>query len=168
LTKNYSISILIKMKKLLFIILIASTFMACEKENFDAAKFRCKIDGNPFIAADDLISVSYTAANNSFYIQASKILLVNPNNELSGEMKLDFSLIAINTPINLGLQNTWRWSNNGDETYRSNNNNQGTLTITAVDYTNKTIQGEFSLTAYNDNATKTKSITEGNFNLDWD
>lgn len=42
-------------------------------------------------------------------------------------------------------------------------NNQGTLTITAVDSTNNTVSGTFSLDVFNDTAFDTISITNGEF-----
>lgn len=154
------------MKNVLFFLVVCLSFFACEKDPTNA-KFSCKVDGKSFIADDNLVSVTYTASNNSFYIQASKVQLVNLTGALYGEMKLDFSVTTTNTPIPLNAANTFRWSNNGTQTFRSNGSNPGTLTVTAVDYSAKTISGTFSLTAYNDNATETIVITEGKFNTSW-
>lgn len=82
-------------------------------------------------------------------------------------MKLDFPVSGVNVPIQLNSVNTFRWSNNGTDTYRSNGTTPGTLTVTAVDYSAKTISGTFSLTAYNDDKSKSIQITEGKFNTKW-
>ena len=154
------------MKKILFFIAICLTFLACEKDA-NNAKFSCKVDGKSFIPDDNFVTVTYTAGSNSFYLQATKVQLVNLTGELYGEMKFDFSVAAVNTPIPLNAANTFRWSNNGTQTYRSNGSNPGTLTVTAVDYSAKTISGTFSLTAYNDAGNETIEITEGKFNTSW-
>lgn len=148
----------------LYMTLACITISGCKKEAFNDAKFRCKISGKEFIASDELTNVSVSGGNN-FYIQATRVS--NPlNDDLYGEMKLDFSADSTGV-IELNAVNTWRWSNNGTDTYRSTSTDPGTLTITSLDMNAKRITGTFELVAYNDAQSSTKSITEGFFDLTW-
>ena len=140
------------------------TIAGCKKENFDDAPFRCKIDGKEFVATEELVAVTVSGGNN-FYIQATRV--VNPlNDDLYGEMKLDFSADSTGV-IALNETNTWRWSNNGGDTFRAIGSDAGTLTITSLDLNAKRITGTFHLTAYNSDQSVTRSITEGFFDLTW-
>lgn len=152
------------MKKLLLPLSIAAICLSSCEEDFDDAPFRCKIDGKEFIASDDLISVNYNDATDNFYIQATRIS--NPlSDDLYGEIKLD---ITVSGPgdIPLDLSNTWRWSNNGGDTYRADGANPGTLTVTDLDISGKRIAGTFELVATNGSGS-TKNVTEGYFDLEW-
>ncbi len=153
------------MKTIIGSILMATlTIAGCQKENFDDAPFRCKIDGKEFVATEELVAVTVSGGNN-FYIQATRV--VNPlNDDLYGEMKLDFSADSTGV-IALNETNTWRWSNNGGETFRAIGSDAGTLTITSLDLNAKRITGTFHLTAYNSDQSATRSITEGFFDLTW-
>ncbi|MBP9153095.1 MAG: hypothetical protein KBF73_12495 [Flavobacteriales bacterium] len=147
-----------------FLFLACITISSCKKEAFEDAPFRCKIDGKEFIATKDLIQVSVTGGNN-FYIQATRV--ANPlNDELYGEMKFDVVVDTIGV-VELNGSNTWRWSNNGGDQFRSVGTDPGTLNITSIDFTAKRITGTFQLTAHNDSQTATRSITEGFFDLTW-
>ncbi|MBI1288294.1 MAG: hypothetical protein GC178_12035 [Flavobacteriales bacterium] len=153
------------MKATLSVFLMAAlTFSGCKKEKFDDSPFHCKIDGKEFIATKELIEVTVSGGNN-FYIQATRV--ANPlNNDLYGEMKLDIVVDSLGT-IPLNASNTWRWSNNGGDQFRSNGNNPGTLNVTSLDLTGKRITGTFELTASNDSQTETRSVTEGFFDVSW-
>lgn len=153
------------MKTIIGSILMATlTIAGCQKENFDDAPFRCKIDGKEFVATEELVAVTVSGGNN-FYIQATRV--VNPlNDDLYGEMKLDFSADSTGV-IALNETNTWRWSNNGGDTFRAIGSDAGTLTITSLDLNAKRITGTFHLTAYNSDQSATRSITEGFFDLTW-
>lgn len=153
------------MKTIIGSILMATlTIAGCQKENFDDAPFRCKIDGKEFVATEELVAVTVSGGNN-FYIQATRV--VNPlNDDLYGEMKLDFSADSTGV-IALNETNTWRWSNNGGDTFRAIGSDAGTLTITSLDLNAKRITGTFHLTAYNTDQSATRSITEGFFDLTW-
>ncbi|MCF8459498.1 MAG: hypothetical protein K9G46_02150 [Flavobacteriales bacterium] len=145
-------------------LLACISISSCKKEAFENAPFRCKIDGKEFIAGKDLIQVSVTGGNN-IYIQATRV--ANPlSDELYGEMKLDVLVDSIGV-VALNGSNTWRWSNNGGDWFRSVGTNAGTLRITSIDFTKKHIIGTFELTAFNDNQTARRSITEGFFDLTW-
>ncbi|MFC2176136.1 DUF6252 family protein [Bacteroidota bacterium] len=154
------------MKKLVTLLLAASVlgFSGCTK--FDNAPFRCKINGKPFTASDALLTVTISGNDDNFYIQAT----TNPASDLIGndpygEIKLDIVVKATGTyPLN--LQNTWRWSNNGQDTYRASGKDPGKVTITELDYAAKRIKGTFELTAYSDKG-ETKTITEGFFDSKW-
>ncbi len=153
------------MKTIFSILFLACiTISSCKKDDFEEAPFRCKINGKEFITTKDLISVSVTGGNN-FYIQATRVS--NPlNDDLYGEMKFDVVLDTIGV-VELNGSNTWCWSNNGGNQFRSVGTNPGTLTITAIDFTEKRITGTFRLTAHNDNQAAKRSITEGFFDLTW-
>jgi hypothetical protein len=137
----------------------------CKDDDFSAAPFRCKINGKEFIANSDLISVSVSGGNN-YYIQATRV--ANPlNDDLYGEMKLDIIVDTVGT-IALNASNTWRWSNNGGDSFSSTGNDPGTLTVTSLDISGKRITGTFELTAYGGSSgTDTKSVTEGFFDVSW-
>ncbi len=154
------------MKPLFTLMLLSAAliFSGCE-DDFEDSPFRCKINGEEF-KAKDLINVSLTGSDN-FYIQATSSAGVNPlNNEPYGEIKFDVYVDSVGTyPLN--LQNTWRWSNNGDQTFRASGTDPGTLTITAIDFNTKKISGTFELTAYNDAGNTTKTVTDGFFDLSW-
>jgi hypothetical protein len=153
------------MKSILGMMLMATlTIAGCQKEDFEDAPFRCKIDRKEFVVSDDLLAVTVSGGNN-FYIQATRV--ANPlNDDLYGEMKLDFSTDSTGT-IALNASNTWRWSNNGGETFRSDGTDPGTLTITSLDMNAKRMTGTFELTAYNGDRSASRSITEGFFDISW-
>jgi hypothetical protein len=151
--------------KHLFVLFIGIMALSSCDEDFEEAKFRCKINNDEFVASDDLTVVTVSGNGNDFYIQASRV--ANPlSSDLYGEVKLDFTATATGM-IELDAINTWRWSNNGDQTFRSDNNNPGTLNITTLDVAGKSIAGTFELTAVNDGGTATKNVTEGFFDLTW-
>ncbi len=153
------------MKQLTFLLSIAIMALSSCTEDFEDAKFRCKINSDEFVASDDLTQVTVSGNGNDFYIQASRV--ANPlTSDLYGEVKLDFTATATGV-IALDANNTWRWSNNGDQTFRSDNNNPETLNITTLDVAGKRIAGTFELTATNDGGTATKNVTEGFFDLTW-
>jgi hypothetical protein len=152
------------MKRLILSLSVVALGLSSCTEDFEDASFRCKIDGDEFIASEDLISVNYNDATNNFYIQATRV--ANPlSDDLYGEIKLDFSATAPGD-IPLDLTNTWRWSNNGGDTYRADGANPGTLTITELDISGKRIAGTFELVATNGSGS-TKNVTEGFFDLTW-
>jgi hypothetical protein len=148
----------------ILILILATTFAGCEKK-FDDAPFRCKIDGKEFTTTDDFLTATISGGNN-FYIQATSTDGVNVfNNDPYGEIKFDVCVDSAGTyPLN--LQNTWRWSNNGEDTYRASGADPGTMVITSLDFSAKRITGTFSLTGYSD-AGATKTITEGFFDTKW-
>lgn len=152
------------MKKLYTFLTIVAIGLSSCTEDFEDASFRCKINGEEFIAAEDLVTVNYTAGSNNFYIQATRV--ANPlSSDLYGEIKLDFTATDVGV-LPLDLQNTWRWSNNGGDTYRADGANPGTLTITELDISGKHIAGIFELVATNGSGS-TKNVTEGFFDLTW-
>lgn len=53
------------------------------------------------------------------------------------------------------------YTNDSDPQFGTDNNNTGTLTITAVDTTNKKLSGTFQFTAKAENSSATKQFTEG-------
>ncbi|MFM1874696.1 MAG: hypothetical protein RL266_433 [Bacteroidota bacterium] len=152
------------MKRIFTLFALSSTllFSGCD-EDFEDAPFRCKISGKEFSTSDELLTVTVSGGNN-YYIQATRV--ANPlNDDLYGEIKLDIVVDSVGTyPLN--LQNTWRWSNNGGQTYRANGIEPGTVTITQLDQATKRISGTFELVAVGDDNT-TKTVTEGFFDSDW-
>jgi hypothetical protein len=153
------------MKTILSVFLIAClSISGCKKDDFEGALFQCKIDGKEFIADKDRISVSVSGGNN-YYIQATR--LANPlTDDLYGEIKLDIVVDSVGT-IQLNASNTWGWRNNDGNDFRSNRSDSGTLSITSLDVKGKRVTGTFELTAYNDNQSSTRSITEGVFDVSW-
>lgn len=153
------------MKTILFGLLLAYlSISGCKKDDFEGALFQCKIDGKEFIAAKDLVPVSMSGGNN-YYIQATR--LANPlTDDLYGEIKLDIVVDSVGT-IQLNASNTWGWSNNGGNDFRSNGSDSGTLSVTSLDVKGKRITGTFELTVYNDNQSAKRSITEGVFDVSW-
>lgn len=151
------------MKKILSILLLAGiTISGCKK--FEDSPFRCKIGGKEFSTTDELLTVTLSGGNN-YYIQATRVS--NPlNDDLYGEIKLDIVVDSLGTyPLN--LSNTWRWSNNGGQTYRANGVEPGTVTITQLDQGAKRISGTFELVAVGDDDGSTKTVTEGFFDSNW-
>lgn len=151
------------MKAISAILLFALfTISGCKK--FEDAPFRCKIGGKEFSTSDELLTVTVSGGNN-YYIQATRVS--NPlNNDLYGEIKLDIVVDSLGTyPLN--LSNTWRWSNNGGQTFRSDGVEPGTVTITQLDYGSKRISGTFELVAVGDDDGTTKTVTEGFFDSKW-
>lgn len=151
------------MKAISTILLLALfTVSGCKK--FEDAPFRCKIGGKEFSTTDELLTVTVSGGNN-YYIQATRVS--NPlNNDLYGEIKLDIVVDSLGTyPLN--LSNTWRWSNNGGQTYRSDGTEPGTVTITQLDHGSKRISGTFELVAVGDDDGSTKTVSEGFFDSNW-
>lgn len=151
------------MKITLSVLLLACVALAgCEK--FEDAPFRCKIGGKEFSTSDELLTVTVSGGNN-YYIQATRVS--NPlNDDLYGEIKLDIVVDSLGTyPLN--LSNTWRWSNNGGQTYRADGVQPGTVTITQLDHGSKRISGTFELVAVGDDDGDTKTVSEGFFDSNW-
>ncbi len=156
------------MKKILSLLVVPTIMlMSGCADDFDDAPFRCKINGKPFSTSDALLTVTISGNDDNFYIQATS----NPASDLIGndpygEIKLDIVVDSLGTyPLN--LQNTWRWSNNGGQTYRANGVEPGTVTITQLDYGSQRISGTFELVAVGDNDGTTKTVTEGFFDSKW-
>lgn len=151
------------MKAILSILLLACiSISGCKK--YEDAPFRCKIGGKEFSTSDELLTVTVSGGNN-YYIQATRVS--NPlNDDLYGEIKLDIVVDSLGTyPLN--LSNTWRWSNNGGQTYRADGVEPGTVTITQLDQSAKRISGTFELVAVGDDDGTTKTVTEGFFDSKW-
>lgn len=152
------------MKSIFTLLILSSiiTISGCEK--FEDAPFRCKIGGKEFSTSDELLTVTVSGGNN-YYIQATRVS--NPlNDDLYGEIKLDIVVDSVGTyPLN--LQNTWRWSNNGGQTFRADGVEPGSVTITQLDMAGKRISGTFELVAVGDDDNSTKTVTEGFFDSKW-
>ena len=148
---------------ILFFAVIVAFFSSC-KDDFDDSPFRCKINGKEFSTSDDLLMVTISGNEDNFYIQATRVS-VPLSSALYGEIKLDIVVDSLGTyPLN--LQNTWRWSNNGGQTYRANGVEQGTVTITQLDHGSQRISGTFELIAVGDDGS-TKTVSEGFFDSKW-
>lgn len=153
------------MKNIFSLLLLSSIVFVTSCEKFEDAPFRCKIGGKEFSTSDELLTVTVSGNDNNFYIQATRVS--NPlNNDLYGEIKLDIVVDSVGT-YTLNLQNTWRWSNNGGQTYRANGVEPGTVTITQLDHGSKRISGTFELVAVGDDDGSTKTVTEGFFDSKW-
>ena len=154
------------MKRILALFLLTSVVLASGcKDDFDDSPFRCKINGKEFTATDEFLTVTVSGNDDNFYIQATRI--ANPlNDDLYGEIKLDIVVDSLGTyPLN--LQNTWRWSNNGGQTYRADGVEPGSVTITQLDRDTKRISGTFELVAVGDDDGSTRTVTEGFFDSEW-
>jgi hypothetical protein len=152
------------MKKILPLLLLPAFALISGCKKFDDAPFRCRIGDKEFFTSDELLTVTVSGNDNNFYIQATKVS--NPlNNDLYGEIKLDIIVDSVGTyPLN--LQNTWRWSNNGGQTYRANGVEPGSVTITQLDHSSKRISGTFELVAVGDDGSF-KTVTDGFFDSNW-
>jgi hypothetical protein len=151
--------------KHVFSILLLSVVVLSGCKKFDDAPFRCKIGGKEFSTSDEFLGVTVSGNDDNFYIQATRVS--NPlNDDLYGEIKLDIVVESVGTyPLN--LQNTWRWSNNGGQTYRADGVEPGTVTITQLDHAAKRISGTFELVAVGDDDGTTKTVTDGFFDSKW-
>jgi hypothetical protein len=156
------------MKNIFLLIFACIAFSSCKKDTFDEASFRCKINGNEFFASSDQVAVTYTEATGTIDIRGSKVNLDTKSLAPYGDMKFDITIPdpANGSTISLDSINTYLWSNNGDQNYRSSKDYPGTLTISEFDTDSKTIKATFSLSAYTANGTF-KEITEGKLDINW-
>jgi hypothetical protein len=155
----------------LFSILLLSTILIISgcAEDFDDAKYRCKINGKNFVPSKDLIQFDYTenAGNDRIRIRGTALATSQLKKEPYGEFEIEFSFndTAL-VPIELGYDIVYYGNNEWDKTFRSSATDPGTLTITSLDKTAKRVTANFELTAYADDGS-TLSITDGFFDQSW-
>lgn len=158
------------MKKFFPIIVLAigALFSGC-KEDFEDAKFRCKINGKDFIPNKDLIDFDYTENSGDDHIRIRGTALSTGiiGNDPYGEFEIEFSFDDSNPgTVELGYDVVYYGNNEWDKTFRSSATDPGTLTITSLDVSGKRITATFELTLYADGG-ETLSVTEGFFDQDW-
>ncbi|MCF8459497.1 MAG: hypothetical protein K9G46_02145 [Flavobacteriales bacterium] len=158
------------MKKIFFSLLLPSVliFSGCT-EDFEDAKYRCKINGKDFIPSKDLIQFDYTenVGNDRIRIRGTALATSQLSNNPYGEFEIQFSFndTAL-APVELGYDIVYYGNNEWDKTFRSSATDPGTLTITSLDKTAKRVTANFELTAYADDGS-TLTITEGFFDQSW-
>ena len=156
--------LLISITSLAFAILLNSC-----TEDFEDAKYRCKINGKDFIPQKDLIDFSYTEGqgNDQIRIRGTALSAGVIGNDPYGEFEIEFSFDETNPgTVELGYDVVYYGNNEWDKTFRSSADDPGSLTITSLDLTDKRITANFELTLYADGG-ETLSVTEGFFDQSW-
>lgn len=158
------------MKKMIPVIalLIAAVLGGC-KEDFEDAKYRCKINGKDFIPQKDLIDFSYTEnqGDDRIRIRGTSLSTGIIGNDPYGELEIEFSFDETDPgTVELGYDIVYYGNNEWDKTFRSSADDPGTLTITSLDLNEKRVTANFELTLYADDG-QTLTVTEGFFDQDW-
>lgn len=158
------------MKRLLLLsALAAATALTGCKEDFEDAKYRCKINGKNFIPNEGLIDFDYTEQQGDDRIRirgtalATSIVSGDPYGEL--EIQFSFNDTAL-TAVELGYDRVFYGNNEWEKTYRSSADDPGTLTITSLDLDEKRVTANFELTLYADDGS-TLLVTDGFFDQSW-
>jgi len=149
--------------------LVLAVFASGCKEDFDDAKFRCKINGKEFVPNKDLIDFDYTenSGNDHIRIRGTAVSTGVFDKKPYGELELEFSFDDANPgTVELGYDVVYYGNNEWDKTFRSSSDNPGTLSITSFDASGKRIIATFELTLYADGG-ETLTVTEGFFDLSW-
>ncbi|MBS1596652.1 MAG: hypothetical protein JST75_00395 [Bacteroidetes bacterium] len=146
------------------------SFFSCSKELSNealengkgvAGSFRAKIDGASWVATNNISATVLTG-------------LINITGTSSDGKTINISLLAGATGTYAldensdGLASLNQTEATGPAIYGTNQSSDpakssGTVTITSIDQTNKTISGTFSFNGYDDATTVTKVVTEGVF-----
>jgi hypothetical protein len=158
------------MKRLYTIAILAiAVFAAGCTEDFEYAKFRCKINGEDFIPQKDLIDFSYTEnqGDDRIRIRGTAVGTGILSDKPYGEFEIEFSFDETNPgTVELGYDVVYYGNNEWDKTFRSSADDPGTLTITSLDLNAKRVTANFELTLYADGG-ETLTVTEGFFDQDW-
>jgi len=160
-----------KSRFLLLAIFLVVGFSSCKKDNWEEASFRCKVNGEEFIATEKFATAKLqTNSGPSYVLDVDGTRLVNFLNkkQMYGEMKLnslqfDANEIGVEQE---GNQFFYFGNNTLDKTIRSQYTVPGTYMIENLDEASKKVSGRFELQAIADDGT-TYEITEGYFNLDY-
>lgn len=147
---------------------IAVVFAGCE-EDFDDAKFRCKINGKNFAANNNLIDFSYSEnqGDDRIRIRGTSLATGIINDNPYGELEIEFSFDETNPgTVELGYDIVYYGNNEWDKTFRSSSDDPGTLTFTSLDLNEKRVTANFELTLYADDG-QTLTVTDGFFDQDW-
>lgn len=150
------------MKRIVFLLFAAGIIfsMSCKKDSKVtdiinlSASMKCKINGTQWTAVTRLT----TKQGNSFTINGTGSL----GNDVLNIVVLGTTPGTYNltiTPVLVQMSATFANGTNADSLYTAN---EGTVTISSVDTTNKKISGSFSFKAKNI-ASNLKNITEGAF-----
>lgn len=138
-------------------------------EDFEDAKYRCKINGKDFIPQKDLIDFSYTEnqGDDRIRIRGTALSTGIIGNDPYGEFEIEFSFDDDNLgTVELGYDIVYYGNNEWDKTFRSSATDPGTLTITSLDKSGKRVTATFELTLYADGG-ETLSVTDGFFDQSW-
>lgn len=168
-TRNYEITVIMKIKLICFFLLIASCgLFSCHKEVSVETKtalngdFRALIDGVDWIAADStkgaamlggLINITGVSADN-------KQISITLNDTVTGVYTLNQTTTSFAAYVDNASSGFNAYATNeGTDTTQAG----GTVTITQIDKVNKTISGTFSFAVYRNSDSSRKKITAGVF-----
>ncbi|MGB0916313.1 MAG: hypothetical protein ACPGU4_01880 [Flavobacteriales bacterium] len=160
------------MKKIFALLLLPTALLVSGcADDFDDAKYRCKINGKDFIPGNELIQFDYTenAGKDRIRIRGTALATSLLSGDPHGELEIQFSFNDTATsfePVELAYDAVFYGNNEWDKTFRSSSDDPGTVTITSLDKAAKRVTANFELTLYADDGS-TLSVSEGFFDQDW-
>lgn len=147
---------------------------SCKKENWDEASFRCKVNGEEFIATEKFANATLdlnTGEPHSLRVSGTRLPNFFNKKKLDGEMKLN-GMYFYDHEIGIEMEGQSQFfyfgNNNLDQTIRSNTSlSTGKYRIEAIDQDAKRIKGTFEVKAYDENG-GVYDITEGYFDVEYE